>query len=261
MLTSLSAGILLVVSIGLVIGLIVLLVLQIITNARVQRLTYPLYEYAQSQAQAEVEKILAEAKAQAQKMLAEARANASALVEKERADIEAHSSDYKKALETLAQSAERSLSEQAEKARADGISMMQMHTKDIAAQSAEVQEGMKRLLGGIEQLSQSTVAQAQEMRRALETQSKQASGDLAHAFEEIAAQGRKRIDEQIDAFAKQADAEVAAYRESRKKIVDMHMTELVVEATKLVLQKSLTREEHAQLVQRALQEARSAGIL
>ena len=261
MLTSLSAGILLVVSIGLVIGLIVLLALQIITNTRVQRLTYPLYEYAQTQAQAEVEKILTEAKQQAQKILSEAQSNASALVEKQRADIEAHSNDYKKALETLSQSAERSLSEQAEKARTEGVSMMQSLAKDVAAQGVEMQAGMKRLLGSIEQLSQGTAAQAQEMRRALETQSKQASGDLAHAFEEIAAQGRKRIDEQIDTFSKQAEAEVAAYRDSRKKIVDMHMTELVVEATKLVLQKALTREEHAQLVQRALQEARSAGIL
>lgn len=260
MLTSIPAEFFTIVSIGLVIGLIVLLVLQVITSMRVQRLTYPLYEYAQSKAQAEVDRILNDAREQAHKIIAEAQSNAVSLIEKQRSDIETHSHDYQKALETLAQSAQHALSENAEKARAEGTDLTQALAREIAAQGEGIKTSMARIEKDLGGFFESTSAQAQEVKRALEAQSKQAAIDLTRVFDEIAADGRKRIDEQIDAFSKQAEAEVGAYRDSRKKVVDAHMADLVVEATKLVLQKALSPEEHAQLVERALKEARSAGI-
>jgi F0F1-type ATP synthase membrane subunit b/b' len=260
MLTSLPAEFFTFVSIGLLIGLIVLLALQVVTSMRVQRLTYPLYEYAQSKAQAEVDRILNDAREQAHKIVADAEASAAALIEKERADIGAHARDYQSALETLSQSAQHALSEQAEKARAEGAALTQALSREVGAQGEEIKTGMARVVHDIGALSENASTQGKDIQRLLEAEGKQAANDLAHAFDEIAQAGRKRIDAEIDAFSKRAEAEIAAYRDSRKKMVEEHLTDLVVEATKIVLQKSLTPEEHVQLVERALKEARTTGI-
>lgn len=248
------------VSIGLVLGLIVLLALQVTTSMRVQRLTYPLYEYAQAKAQAEVDRILNEAREQAHGIIAKAESEAAQLVETQRAEIDARARDYQKALQAFDERAQKALGENVEKTRAERDALALALTKDVAAQGESVKASVGELGKTIRALFESASAQAQEVRRALEAQSREASGDLARAFEEIAKDGKKRIDEQIAEFSKQAEAEVAAYRDSRKRIVDAHMADLVVESTRLVLQKTLTQEEHAQLVQRALKEAHAAGI-
>jgi len=260
MLSAISGEFFALVSLGLAIGLIVLLVLQVITSMRVQRLTYPLYEYAQSKAQTEVDRILNDAREQAHKILTEAQSSAVSLIEKQRTDIESHARDYQKALETLSQAAQKGISENTEKARTEGATLMQTLAREVSAQGDGVKTIMARIQKDLDAFSENMRAQSEVVKRSLEGQSKQAATDLAHVFDDVAADGKKKINEQIDAFSKQAEAEVGAYRDSRKKIVDAHMAELVVEATKLVLQKALTPEEHAQLVERALKEARTTGI-
>lgn len=260
MLTSVPADFFIIVSIGLVIGLIVLLVLQIITSMRVQRLTYPLYEYAESKAHAEVEKILAEAREQAKQLIADTQTSAAALIESQRKDIESRAREYQSALTALSEAARQSLSESAEKARAEESVVAQTATKEISAQVESIRSNLAHLEKEITGVFELANARSQEILRSLDTQNKQIGTDLSRTFEEIASSGRAHMEEQINAFSKQAEAEVSAYRDSRKKMIDAHMAEMVSETTKLVLQKALTREEHAQLIERALKEAHTLGI-
>lgn len=249
------------VALGLVVGLVVLLALQILTSMRVQKLTYPVYEYAQAKAQAEVDRILNDAKAEAQRITAKAQESAAAFLDSQRADVEGHSREYQGALEKLVQSTEHSFSELAQKSTAESAKLRESLSQGIQAQGAQFKSTMDEIEKDLRSVFEATNKQAQEMQRSLEAQRMQASGDLARLFDGIADEGKKQVKEQIEAFSKKVEAEVAEYRDGRKRIIDENMANIVAEATKLVLQKTLSQEEHAQLVQRALKEARTSGML
>ena len=97
-----SAEVLTFVSIGLLVGLVVVLVLQVLTSKRVQQLTLPMYEYAEAQSRAEAEKIIREARAAAATIIAEASSTSAALAKKRQEDIDAFAAAHKTSLETIA---------------------------------------------------------------------------------------------------------------------------------------------------------------
>lgn len=261
MLNALPADLFGAVAIGLVIGLIVLLVLQILTSMRVQKLTYPLYEYALSKAQTDAQRIVKEAQEQARTILSEAQSAATSLAKKEVAEVDARSVDYRKELDALAAKAQQLLTAEGEHARSEQAEVLQKLVKEIGAHGETLQARMADIEKELKAFLDGASARSRDMRQALEAEGKQVSGDITKAFEDVAAQGKKRIDEGIEGFLKQAQTEAEAYRENRKRLVDEHMADLVVEATKVVLRKALTPDEHADLAARALKEARTAGML
>ncbi|MDB5238006.1 MAG: hypothetical protein JWM46_276 [Candidatus Kaiserbacteria bacterium] len=261
MITSLSAATVIALALGLVIGLIVLLVLQVITGMRVQRLTQPLYEYARSQSQAEADHIVNEAHEAARTMMAQAQQSVSALIEKQRVDIEAHAQTYQKSLEELATAAKHSMTESSEKAHSAQAELSISIAHEIEAQGAELKTRMERVQQELDNFFKQSQAEMADMRRGMEESTHTLAESFKKAFDDVSGKGEKRIDERIDQLLAAAQAEVAEYQKARKRLVDEHMADLITETSKVVLRKTLTPDEHAELVDNALKEARTAGII
>lgn len=261
MVTSLSPETFAAISLGLVIGLIVLLVLQIITGRRVQKLTQPIYEYVRAQSQAEADRIVSGAREEARKVVADSQAAVAVLVEKQRGDIEAHARTYQKALDELMEASKQMIHATTEKAQGAHAELLQHTASTIDAEAADVKSRMEHVSAELDAFLKQNQSQVTEIRRVIEEGGRTMVEGFTHTFEDISTVAKKHIDERIEALLSQAATEVAAYRDARKHLVDEHMADLVTETSKIVLHKALTPDEHAELVDRALKEAHASGMI
>lgn len=260
MLSSISV-ITIAIALGLVIGLVVLLILQVIMGRRVQRLTQPIYEYARERSQAEADRILNQAREDARKMLADSQDAVDALVKKQREDIESRAGAYQKSLEDFAASAQHAMEESSHKASETQIDLSQRVARDIDSQRADIKTRMDRVTQELDGFLKQSQVQSADIQRAIEASGKSISEAFTHMFADVSAEGKKRIDARIDEMLAHAEEEVSGYREARKRLVDEHMADLITETSKIVLRKALTPDEHAELVDRALKEAHTAGMI
>ena len=242
-------------------GLAIVLALQIVMSTRVQRLTGPLFEYAESKAHAEADRILSDAREQARKMITEAQTQAAALIAAQKADIEARAHDYQSSLQSLSVKAEAAINEGAKKADEARTQLMQKLSAGIETESADLKKRLDRLATDMDAFLEHAKAQSADIDRAFTAAGKAISDQVQKKVDEAGTAGMARIDAKIDGLLKEADEEVDAYRLARKKLIDEHMADLIAEASKIVLKTSLTPQQHGELVERALEEARSAGML
>lgn len=249
------------VTLGLILGLVVVLALQVVTSRRVQRLTLPIYEYAEEKSQKEAERIVSEAKNTARKILADATSAGAQLSASQHADIEAFAQSHKASLESMHKDAAHSLEEAAETARTSLAKIVEASEHDLGAEREGIQAALASMARELSEISNATKAKAMEMKTTLDEGNRGILDTLNTVFEESAASGKKRIDARIDALLGEAERDVAAYRDVRKKLVDERLADLVADATKIVLQKTLSPDEHADLVLKSLKEARADGLL
>jgi hypothetical protein len=249
------------VAIGLVIGLIVLLVLQLIASARMRGLTDPVFEYARMKARAEADRILNEAQEKARTIVAETAMRGAELLEEQRADVGKRTDIYQKNLEAFTEHTHAAMEENAKKARAEQIKIAEAIAKEMQAQGEEIKARVSHIEKDLSSFLHDAEAQTRDIRATFEDQSKRAGADMKELLEKATTEGKKRIDERIELFLTEARKEVDAYREGRKRIIDEHMADLVAETSKVVLGKALTPDDHADLVTRALEEAKRTGML
>ncbi len=249
------------ITIGLVIGLVVLLVLQVLTGLRVQRLTYPIYEYAQSKSQSDADHIISQAREMARKMIADAEMAASTLLDKQRVDIDAHTNAYREALDTLVVNARLSIEEGSEKVRTGQMEVAGQFSSAISGQSATIKASLEQIQEDLKNLSKSIEAQTNTISKTIEEAHHGAAEGFSRTLEGVSSESKRRIDERVEMLLKILESDIEAYRNSRKRLVDEHMVDLIAETSKVVLRKALTSDDHTELVEDALKEARSAGML
>ena len=95
----------------------------------------------------------------------------------------------------------------------------------------------------------------------LKKESMQLREHMERAFNAMEQENKKRMDDHLARSFKHAEASVAAYEQARRSLVDEHILALIGETTKIALHKELTMDAHADLVRKALEEAKTAGIL
>ena len=249
------------IALGLVLGLIVLLVLQVLTSLRVQRLTYPVYEYAESKAQAQADRIVNEAKEKARSIIATAQAQAAELIQKQESDVQERTKAYHDALNALEKSAHQKLEESAKDAQAGETALFAEITKDVRTRAEAMKGNISSIETAINEVLQHTKTEGEHMSRAFEADSAKAVTELASTFQHASEEGKKRLEAHVDALFVQVQSEIESYREARKRVIDAHMADLVAETARVVLRTSLTSDDHAALVRRALEEAKAAGAL
>lgn len=209
---------------GIIAALIVLLVLEIYNSKRVSKLTYPVYEFALKRAEDEAARIITEARAQARQLIEKAEEESLSVVGSHKAQDQAAEDAYQKGLQALESNLQNEL-----------------QTRAAAAEEAE-----QKLSAAFE----SELHQAGEQSRT----------ELAHAFDTLEKENATRIDERVaEAFAV-AKRDAEAYERARKEAVDAHISALISETMKLVLQKNLPVEVHADLVRSALEEAKANRV-
>ena len=210
-------------AIGLGFAFLILLSLEIYNTKRVRELT-PAYEYAQKRAEDEANRIVEEARKQARNLMGAAEAASMALSQTRTQEGETAERLYEAALRDLMQKLEAQL-----------------------AQSVKLTEES--------QAKMSAALSAQ-----LEAQGKEARTHLSESGTKIEQEYRSRLETELAAAISAAKEEAAGYARARKAATDAEITAIVGEAMRIVLQKGLPKDGHADLVRSALIEAKASGI-
>ncbi len=252
MLTATSTVFLAAVLIGLIIGFIALIVLQVLMSARVSRLTSPIYEYALAKSEADADRIVREAQEKARALLTEAENGVAALAAQQRGEIEGHAKAYRETLEAFASQMQKTVTQSVETAQHEQSDVAQSVTKAIRSHGEAFEKHLTEMQNGLDSFSRDLGKQVQDARAALAARATEAGERLEKTFAETGAENKARVDKRLEELFAQAQTEVDAYREARKRIIDTNMVELIGETAKLVLRKALSTSDHGELVRLAL---------
>ena len=250
-----------VVAIGLLVGLIVFLILQIITNVQLHRLASPTLEHARAKSRVDADRILSEAREEAHRIVAEAHATAASLLEKQKSEIDARMALYQNALEALSQGAQRSITEGSEKARKIQSEVTQQFSGQVGTQSENIKNNLGRIEGSVDAFLKTTQTQIDAIHHAIEDAGRTAQEGFGRVSAEVAAEEKKRADERVALLLKEVDQEIEMYRTNRKRLVDEHIVDMIAETSRVVLRKALTQDDHTDLVEAALKEAHATGMI
>ena len=211
-------------AVGLGFAFLILLSLEIYNSRRVNKLTYPAYEYAQKKAEEEANRILEEARAQAHKIVSDAEIAGLALSETRKKEGESASRAYEASLRDL------------------------MHRLE-----AQLQQSIKQAEESQAKLSTTVVSQ-------LESEGKEARAHMSESIAKIETEYRKRMEEELNAALAAAKTDAEGYAKLRKAAIDEHIVALIGETLRVVLQKNLPKDFHAEFARAALEEAKASGI-
>jgi hypothetical protein len=209
---------------GLIAAIIVLLVLEVYNSKRVSKLTEPVYEFAMKRAEDEAARIIAAARSEARQLMEKAEKESLDLVAAHKAEDEGAEKAYQSSIQSLEGQLRENLQAQAQSA-------------------LETEQKLSEALA-------TEIAAAGEQSRA----------DLSKRFETIDKEAARLIDERVaEAFAA-AKRDAEAYEHARKEAVDAQIFSLIGETMKILLQKNLPPEVHAEVVQAALEEAKANKV-
>ena len=207
--------------VGVILALVALLTLELLAVRRINSVMAPALEYARAKAEEEAEHILATARENARALLTRAEAASADLTRERAKEDEASRHVHEEALKAARERFEASLEELKSAARAAGEGARDELTKQIAA----LGEGA-----------------GNDLREAVKGAVATFSADMQHALEEA----RKGAE---------------AYQKARMDAVDTRVRELVAETTMLALGRSLPEAATAELVVKALGDAKAARAL
>src|SRR5258708_22740181 len=104
-------------AIGIGAALLVLLVLELYNSRRVNRLTYPVYEYALKRAEEEANRIVEQGRREARQLIEKAEADSLTLATARQNEEEVSKQAYEKALQTMLERLESELGKNANETR------------------------------------------------------------------------------------------------------------------------------------------------
>lgn len=211
-------------AVGITAALVFLLILEVFNSRRVNKLTYPVYEYALKRAEDEAARIVQTAREESRKLIDAAEKESMALVASRKTGGDAAEQAYTEALQSLL-------------ARLQS----QFHTQ---AQSAVEQERRisDQVVQSLKSEGETAVAHERDMLSTLQ-------GEIG-----------KRIDEHMSLAFAAADKQIEEYARSRRDLVDAHIADLVAGTMKVVLKKNLPETVHADMVYAALEEAKAENV-
>ncbi len=216
----------------LILTIIVLLVVLIVNNRRMQNITYPVYDYILKGAHDKARKITYEARKDARKLLAEAELEGVKVIAKEKLESKNIEKDYEEKLQTLTK-----------------------ETELLLAQYGKSMDGqLKRLVEGVEKRVASGIAKNEAF---LQDETNKLSKQLSNTFTTLEANAKEQIRSNVEKEFIAVKKVVETYRQERFALIDNEIISLIENTTALALQKTLTLNEHTDLIYRALDEAKS----
>ena len=218
-------------------------------SMRFRDIAYPAYEFARKEAEQKSAQVLRDAHEQARNIRASAEMQAGKIVVERKREIEAMNEAHIKELQALASEGKELLAKHKEVIQQfaqDGASRFKQHSTNALTELQHETEMLKQLFakerGVLEQALQETTKTAQEERLAV-------AREHAALFE-------KELTNELAETKK----EVALYREKRLALIDREIVGLVEEVTHAVLNKSLSLDEHTDVIVEALKVAKQEGV-
>lgn len=247
-------------ALGLVISMIVLLVLQARNSARLNKLTYPA-ELTVEKAQATADEILGEARRQARQIVAGAEAQGRQIALDHATETKALRESYERALSDMKDQFNNEVVSVLKASELRSEELINLFSASIKYQESDMKE---KISGLIEDLSGVPERLSDEAARAsveLKDRVARAAEEIERSLSLIQEESSRQISEHLAKKFDEAEKDIEAYREGRQRVLDKHLTTLVKDVVKVTLQKELKAEDHAELVRRALSEAREGSLI
>ena len=205
-------------AITLALAIVALFALELLVMRRIGAIASPALEYARAQAEKEAEHILEGARESARALLARAEAAAAELTARRAQEDEAARHAHEEALHT-------------------------------------VRERFEKLLTEITRMSQEG---GEVSRAALAREIETLGGDARREFKSAIESSTKAFEAELVGALGEAREGAARYEHARRGALDTHISELVAQTTTIALARGLPEAVNAELVQRALEEAKAA---
>jgi len=255
--TEVMAGVL----VGLMVLTLGLIVLQIWSSLQIRRMSKTEYQDDVRQAENEAATILAEAQLEAQGVLAEAnevgaRAMAQAgqtarkTNESYQAELQNLVDRYHAELDATIKRGDESFGALV-KAAADSFNRRQ---EELNVQFDDVLESLSTVAGT---LNSRTVGTMSTLEKSIDESTK----TLKLMLEQGEVVVKQRVEEHLDKLLDRAEADVEEYKKARVTLLDSHIERLIEDIAVRVLHKKLTLDEHGELAQQALADAKEHHVL
>ncbi len=282
-LTSVSPPLILsILSVVLVVLVIILIVLEIKHSGKIQKLSYPLYDYTVKKAQKKAQRIIWDATKQAREIIVAAELRSIKETAKKNVEAKNLEETYHQQLDSLAKELRERFKQYAREAgesyKAISSTTEEEMQKSKEAFDKEAEDAIGRFthaLSAFEKGARETEERYKTLSQSIEESvSEQAdkstaiiaehvettSKELAQAFADLKKGAGERIDRHLDEGFEEARKVIDEYRKKRIALIDNQIVSLVEHTAAIALQKELTVSDHADLVYQALEEAKKEGI-
>lgn len=233
----------------LVIAVGILLYMVFRLHMRVRDFMYPAYDQIVKKAEYEADHILTEAREQARAIRTRAELEASKVLADHRDESKALHAEFVKEFESVANAGKEMLGKENE--------AIQSFSKDASARfkqrADEAESALKEETETLRRVMSEARATLEETLREL---AERADKDRSALVE----QGDAHIKEALEEELKKAREAIAAYQKERYALVDREIVHLVEEVAHTVLNRSLSLDEHTEIIKQALAEAKQAGV-
>jgi len=214
-----------------VVTFIILVVVIARFSARLHYLTTPIFDKAVQEGQEKAEHILSEAREQASNIIVRAHTIEESVTER-------HAADFEKI---------RSIKEENLKAMSDEV------LGALRGHASEVEKTLKEELDKVKSAYEDERNNLHETYRSI-------SESTRKSYETLAEHMSQQIQEEITKEIESARGAVMTYRKEQYAQIDLEIVRLVEDATRIVLQKSLTLSEHRDIVLSSLRQAKQQGV-
>ncbi|MEX0672881.1 MAG: hypothetical protein WDZ82_03010 [Candidatus Paceibacterota bacterium] len=226
----------------LIVAVLVLAFLVFRSERHMRKLSAPVYDAIISQAQDRAQKIVDDATESARAIQADAEKNATAYLTDQQSRAEDVNRQYTQQLQAAAEEAQHAITDY-RKTATDATDAVVEHLREKI--SSSVDHATKYIEKAVDQVDASLVEQTNSL-----------SDSLDSVKEGYIKELRSVLSEELS----KANSAIDAYRSERMNMVDHEIGSLVEKTTQLTLQRTLTTDEHTELVQEALEEARRQGV-
>lgn len=249
------------VALGLVIAMVVLLFLQVRSSIQINKLTFPAYEFTIKKAENEANKIIEKAQEQAREIIANAEEESHSLLAKRTEESSKDYQNYTESLETLKTDLLSTLARTVEDTDNRSREISDTFVEHLESQDQEMQKRIQSLAKNLDEVPERLRERSGVIMEGLQERIARAGEQLEHALLSTHEDHKSAIAEHLQKGFEIAEEDIKAYADGRKDLIDRHIESLVKEVVRMVLQKELTRADHAELVRSALEEARSSGVV
>lgn len=218
-------------------------------SARFKEAIYPAHEYARKEAEKKAQQIVSDAHEQARSIRAQAEMNAGELLVARKRELNAFDESHRKELEELANEAKvllqkhkETIGQLAEHSTAD----FKQHVADMVAVVEKESDSLKQMMN----------QEGEALKGALSEMAGNLKQEQINVAKKYAAQFEKELERELA----EVQEAIAAYRQQRLAIVDREIVHLVEAVTQTVLNKTISIEEHRDMVQQALSAAKKQGV-
>lgn len=215
--------------------IVVLLILLVVNNRRMHDLTYPVYDYIVKQAESKAQEITQEAMEKSRAMVRDAEKEGLKMVEQEKLESSKIEKEYAEKLAGLEQETEK---------------MLGTYTEAI-------QNDMKRLSEGLEKRVAESISKNEQF---LQGETQKLSTQLSGTFSTLEANAKEQIRNNVERELISVKKLVETYRQERFALIDHEIMSLIERTTSIALQKTLSLEDHTELIYRALEEAKTKNV-